>query len=161
MDTNVIKVASTINCKSGSVRSLALNTKSVLKNNDLGGNDPSKIAWDFAKDVKNEFGNHFTQKNARDHFAVVFPMSKKSMNHKSDQVEKPVVNTNNTNPKGGTVEFGREAKTILKNEKFYKNEKIRRLLALGHGISQIAKAMGLGYQRVKNVMKKSVNKNCA
>lgn len=159
MDTKVNEVASTINCKDGSVRSLALNTKSVLENNDLGGADPSKAAWDFAKDVKSEFGNAFTQKNARDHFTATFSSAKKAMDHKSNQTGKPAANTSNTNSGKGTVEFGRKANSILKDNEISKNEKIRQLLGLNHGISQIASAMELSYQRVKNVKKAMEKKN--
>jgi hypothetical protein len=50
------------------------------------------------------------------------------------------------------VEISEEAKAIVA-QGLSKNEAIRQMLALGMTVSNIAKALGLGYQRVKNVEK--------
>lgn len=148
--SQIKRVAGTITCKGGSVRSLALNTSNVLKNNDLGGDNPTEKAWDFAKLVAKEFGDDFTEKDARKHFITVFALDGKS----NTVTEKPHSKKNDTSSKKkkDLPEFGRKAKTILDSDSS-KNEKIRDLLDLNHGISQIAKAMELKYQRVKNVKK--------
>ena len=128
---NVNKVASTINCKNGSVRSLALNTKSVLEANGLGGDDPSRLAWDFAKSVKNEFGAYFSEEDARKHFAVAFSSNGKDLAHKSKSSGAKATNKKgDTVSKKGTLEFGRKATSILNNDNESKNEKIRQLLSI-------------------------------
>ncbi len=152
---NANEVASTINCKNGSVRSLALNTKSVLEANGLGGIDPSRMAWDFAKSVKDEFGDYFSEEDARKHFTETFSSNGEDSTHKSKSSPeaKPISKTSDTTSKKDTPEFGRKANSILNDNALSKNEKIRQLLSLGHGISQIASTMGLSYQRIKNVVK--------
>lgn len=138
-------LADTIVCKPGSVRSLAKKVESILKTEEVG--DPGKKAFDFAREVNEKFGEDFTQEDAKRHFVVYFG---------STATKKSTKKTTTT--KKEVKEFSPKAKGIVNNDALSKNERIRNLLSMGYGISQISKEMKLSYQRVKNVKKKDEEK---
>lgn len=130
-------------CEQGNVRSLAMNAKGVFAK--LNSDNPSKDGWNFAKAVKTNFGDRFTQDDARKYFKKVY------VNGESKADSKAKVTS--SNGKKEAKEFSKSANAIINNPSMPKNEKIRRLIKEEYGLSQIAKALDLQYQRVKNVLK--------
>lgn len=144
-----VEDAMSIECKDGSLRSLALNAGSAFEKLEIGGDDPKKEGWNFAKAVKDAFGADFTVEDARNHFKKVYVKSGKTAS-----TQKPAKEGNNTSKtKPEVKEFDKAATKIVEDATLAKNEKIRKLLVGGYKISQIAKALGLSYQRVKNIKK--------
>lgn len=113
-----------IDFKGGNTRSLAMSLTKYVETKD---------AWDIAKAVAEAFGKDFKKSEAIEHIL--------SMSIKSGGKVKVEM-------KDGKMSIPSTQKTVES-----KNGKIKTLLAEGKTVSEIAKLLGLQYQRVKNVEK--------
>ena len=143
--------ANSIECQDGSVRSLALKAAPVFTKLEIGGDNPKKEAWDFAKSVKDEFGSEFTQDDARKHFTKVY-VKGEAINKEETATKPQNMISAKISSRKLAKDFDKEAKGVVASN-ISKNEKIRRLLEGNYGISQVASSLGLKYQRVKNIKK--------
>lgn len=142
--------------KDGSLRSLALNSVTVFKELKIGGSNPDGKAWDFAKGVREKFGDNFTAENAKKHFRELYLNPKPGKSAPTSK--KPSASGRSNESKAAkTDDIAEKDKHILDSE-ISKNEKIRKLIKKHYSISTIAAAMGLKYQRVKNI-KKAMDKS--
>jgi hypothetical protein len=149
-----------IEFKTGSTRSAAMVLSRYLQtNNRLPEARAQEIAWTSAKLAKNEdenFGPDILLKIAGQQLKTSVTSKKQPA---KAAAKKTVAKSADTT---GTVAVANRSKAVLPEELMpialdeskSKNQRIKELLAIdGVGPTAIAKAMGLGYQRVKNVKK--------
>ncbi len=139
----------------GTQRSFALNLKGQFIEAGLDAKTANDVAWEISREIK-EKKLEFTKKNAE--VAIPHHVSFQLFEHAAEEKDrvKKAKKKNMTEPKQvAPVKTALSAKhmDIAKNEKIAKNERIRLLLIDGASQTGIATAMGIEFQRVKNVKK--------
>jgi hypothetical protein len=145
---NLKKLLDGIKFKNGSLRSLALNVETVFK--IAGIDNHTKLAWDFAKNVKKYFGDKFETITSED----VSNRYKKSFYNKN--FKRSVKNVKIPDM-FNEIKF-EDHIAIIKDDNISINAKIRLLLKIGYTRKAIRQALGINYQRVQNVRKNMIKK---
>lgn len=145
----------------GSQRSFALNLKGEFVKAGLKPDVANNVAWEISREIKGQ-NLDYTVENAKKAIPnhVSFQLFEQ-VNEEKDKVKKSPAK------KSGVVKVEAAPKNALsekhlaiaKDESIAKNERIRLLLVDGASQTGIANAMGIEFQRVKNVKKPIDNDN--
>jgi hypothetical protein len=125
---------------SNTPRGLAMSLAGVFKRYEDITNESNNItlAWTFIKQLGSEVDSTKVADLVSDKYKTEIKVASKKDKEKKVKVE---------------FEPSAELKTIADNPNFSKNEKVKRMYAMGVKISDIAKTIGITYQRAKNVIK--------
>lgn len=143
------KISFSVGC---GIRTLAIAIVPAFK--AMGAEIPDSAAWEFAKAVTKKYGEKPSVSTVRSFFIEQGSSIKKDDAKSKKTTPKNSVKPSSTNSSKKDVSgFDGKARAIIDDPKKSKNQKIRELLDLKYGISQVASALELKYQRVKNVKK--------
>lgn len=140
--------------KAGSTRSLAAVLKNSLIANGVNQNEAHAKGWELARAIATEVGEKKLTAETITGYISEHSKEVNAITGLKGSAKKSSAKAATTSSRNKEVELTTEAKAIVSNDKVSNNEKIRSLHGLGYQPADIRKALGLKYQRVKNIVKK-------